>query len=94
MVANARERALQYLADTTTNKIDLQVRFDRLKRAFFAPPNQDNAEREAIMKSAKNIAFLFLEAKLAETEMKLEDVIPQFDTTDKGNSSYLYISIY
>jgi len=87
MIEGAIERAKEYFA-SKENKIDIKIRFDRLKKAFFAPPSVDNRDREKIITSVKNIVFLFLEAKMTSAGMKLKDLIPQFDLDGKGYLSY------
>ena len=93
MELNARERAVEYFLDKE-NKDEIRVRYERLRRAFFAPPSVENKEREKIISSIKNIVFLFLEAKMKENKLKLVDVIPKFDLSGKGTcAKVVYISM-
>lgn len=84
MEKNARQRAVEYFLDKE-NKVEVKVRYDRLRRAFYEPPSVDNRDREKIIASVKNIVFLFLEAKMIENKLKLADVIPKFDLDGKGD---------
>lgn len=80
---DAVARAREFCANKE-NKLELRIRFDRVVREFHQPPSSDNEQREAIIKSPANIVFLFMDAKLASKNMKLRDIIPQFDTEKKG----------
>jgi hypothetical protein len=86
MVAAAIQNAGDYFADKA-NKIEVQVRLERLKRAFYASP-LENKEREKVITSIQNIVFLHLEAKMIERGMVLKQIIPQFDLEGKGYLSY------
>ena len=86
MVSAAIQSATDYFFDKA-NEVEIQVRFERLKKEFFSSP-LDNKEREKIITSVKNIVFLYLEAKMIEKGMKLKQIIPQFDLDGKGYLSY------
>lgn len=86
MVAASIQSATEYFFDKT-NAIEIQVRFERLKKEFYASP-LDNKEREKVITSVKNIVFLYLEAKMIERGMKLKQIIPQFDLDGKGYLTY------
>ena len=48
------------------------------------PPCPENAAREKLMTDPKNIAFLYLQAKMEMEDLRLKDVIPKFDKDKKG----------
>jgi Ca2+-binding EF-hand superfamily protein len=86
MIAATIQHASDYFEDKT-NKIEVQVRFERLKKAFYASP-LENKEREKVITSIQNIVFLHLEAKMIERGMTLKQIIPQFDLEGKGYLTY------
>ena len=87
MIEAAAVRAAEYYVQED-HELEMELRMLKLKKAFFEPPSVDNAEREKIISNPKNIVFLFLEAKMAENEMELKEVIPKFDLNNKGYLSY------
>jgi hypothetical protein len=87
MIATAGTRAQEYHAQEE-HALEMELRTVKLKKAFFEPPSVDNAEREKIISNPKNIVFLYLEAKMAESKMQLKEVIPKFDLNNKGYLSY------
>lgn len=86
-MVNAAIRSAAEFFEDKANKVDIQVRFERLKKEFYASP-LENKERESVISSVQNIVFLHLEAKMIERGMKLKQIIPQFDLEGKGYLSY------
>jgi hypothetical protein len=64
----------------------MEMRFRKLKREFYAPPTPETAKREKILTSTRNIAFLYLEAKLLSEGLIISQVIPKFDKDKKGKT--------
>jgi hypothetical protein len=87
MIETAAVRAQEYY-EQEDHALEMELRMLKLKKAFFEPPSVDNAEREKIISNPKNIVFLYLEAKMAESKMELKEVIPKFDLNNKGYLSY------
>ena len=83
MLEDSRLRVEKYI-DNIENTIAIIMKFEKLKKEFFAPPSVENRERELILTNPKNIVFLFLEAKLEEQNIKLKDIIRHFDTESRG----------
>jgi Ca2+-binding EF-hand superfamily protein len=86
-MVNASIRSASEYFEDKANKVEIQVRLERLKREFFASP-LENKEREKVITSVQNIVFLHLEAKMNERGMRLKQIIPQFDLEGKGYLSY------
>lgn len=70
------------------NKIAMQMKFEKLKREFYAPPSIDNKDREAIIANPKNVVILFLENVLKQRKLNLKRVLQKFDVGHKGYLSY------
>jgi hypothetical protein len=86
-MVNASIRSASEYFEDKANKAEIQVRFERLKKEFYASP-LENKQRESVITSVQNIVFLNLEAKMIERGMKLKQIIPQFDLEGKGYLSY------
>lgn len=87
MLDAAKRRVTAYLANPE-NDLAVLLRFEKLKREFFAPPSSDTREHEAIITSHKNIVFLFLDAKLRKEGLEMEKVVLRFDREKKGFLTY------
>ena len=66
----------------------MEMKFDVLKREFHAAPTKETISRERMLKSTKNIAFLFLNAKMKEKNLQIGDVTKMFDREGKGVLNY------
>ena len=86
-MVNASIRSAAEFFEDKANKVEIQIRFERLKKEFYASP-LENKERESVISSVQNIVFLHLEAKMIERGLKLKQIIPQFDLEGKGYLSY------
>ena len=89
MVDRARLAAIEYLNSKESREY-LKVSLIRLKQEFFKDPTSPNTIREKQLANLKNIAFLYIDAKLMERGELLEDVIPNFDTDKKGYEKYFF----
>lgn len=73
MVERSIAAAEEYIA-AKDSEADMQIRYDKLRKEFYAPPTPETMEKEKQMTSPQNIVFLFLEAKLIEEQMDLRQV--------------------
>lgn len=87
VVTRARSVMREYIGNKS-NTFVIQMKFDRLKKDFFAAPTPELQERERILTSPKNFVFLYLDAKLRMENLELQKVIPKFDKDGKGFLSY------
>jgi hypothetical protein len=74
--------------ENPSNKLTIQMRMQKLKEEFLAPPTPENPQREMTLTSPKNIVFLYLEQKLTELEITLKDAIAKFDKENRGYLLY------
>jgi hypothetical protein len=86
-VDKAEGRVKAYVTDPQ-NERAIEMRFEKLKREFFMPPAKENMDRENILNNAKNLVFLFLDAKLRKDNLKMEAVLFKFDKDKKGYLTY------
>jgi hypothetical protein len=87
LYAKAKDRITGYI-ENPDNKLALELRFQQLKREFFANPTPETKEREKILSSYKNILFLYIEAKLLLENKDIHDIIPAYDNGSKGYLTY------
>lgn len=87
MLDTAKKRLNEYFQQKE-NKIAITMRFEKLKREFYAPPSKDNIDREKVLTNPKNIVFLYLDAKLQEYQLKMKDIISKFDVDSRGYLFY------
>ena len=83
----ARKRIDAYCADEY-NEMAIEMKFEKIKREFYAPPSRDNRFREEILTNHKNIVFLFLDAKLRKDGLTMTKVLYKFDKEKKGYLLY------
>ncbi len=83
----AKNRITSYI-ENPNNKLTIDMRFERLKREFYQPPTPETVEREKMLTDPKNIAFLYVDAKLRATNTVIADLIPSFDRRGKGYLTY------
>jgi len=77
MLKKSAQRVREYLA-VPDNKVAIVMKFEKLKKEFYAPPARENMEREKRLSNPKNIVFLYLDAMLTKHNMDLKRVIPKF----------------
>ncbi len=87
IIINIQRRIDAYIADEY-NQLAIQMKFEKLKREFFAPPSRENAAREIILTSHKNIVFLFLDAKLRNDNLTMQKVLYKWDKDKRGYLTY------
>mmetsp|Transcript_21860 Transcript_21860/g.48872 ORF Transcript_21860/g.48872 Transcript_21860/m.48872 type:complete len:1042 (-) Transcript_21860:89-3214(-) len=87
MLMRAKNRISAYI-ENKENRMAIDMKFDALKRDFFQPPTPENAAREGILSSLKNITFLYIQAKLRAELIDLHDLLPKFDLGHKGYLTY------
>lgn len=87
LILRAKERITIYI-ENPENKLAIDMKFNQLKREFFANPSPETKERERILTSYKNILFLYIDAKLMQEKLELKELIPQFDIEHKGYLTY------
>ncbi len=86
-IAKAKLRIDAYISNPE-NELAIEMKFNKLKREFFAPPSRENREREKALTSHKNIVFLFLEAKLRFDNLTMEKVLFKWDEKKRGYLTY------
>ncbi len=86
-IDKAKRRIDAYCADEY-NKMAIEMKFEKLKREFFAPPCRENQDREVILTSHKNIVFLYLDAKLRNDDLTMEKVLFKWDKEKRGYLTY------
>jgi hypothetical protein len=87
MLDKAKDRVDAYIK-SPDSILAIKLKFDKLKREFYAPPTPEWMERERILKSPKNIVFLYLEKKMEKDGITLENVVAKFGDKDKGYLTY------
>lgn len=88
MQEQAKLRVETYLK-AKDSKLAIQMKFDKLKRDFYAPPVGEEYEiREKILSSPKNIVFLYLQQKMIKDEITLENIVAKFGGLEKGYLTY------
>lgn len=87
MLRKSAVRVREYLA-VPENKVAIIMKFEKLKKEFYAPPARENMEREKRLSNPKNIVFLYLEAMLTKHNMDLKRVIPKFSKETPGVLTY------
>jgi len=87
IIDRAKRKITAYCEDPS-NVLAIEMRYERLKREFFAPPSPETAEREKILTSHKNIVFLYLDAKLRSDGLDMAKVIFKFDKQKRGFLTY------
>jgi hypothetical protein len=87
MLAKARSRITSYI-ENKENALAIEMKFELLKREFFQPPTPENAAREKLLSSLKNIVFLYVQAKLRADMIKMADLMPRYDKGKKGYLTY------
>ena len=87
LIASARRRVESYVSDPS-NEMAIEMRLEKLKREFLAPPTPETAERERILTSHKNIVFLYLDAKLRKDGLDMAKVVFKFDKEKRGFLTY------
>lgn len=86
-VEEARVRVEGYLADKES-QLAIQMKFEKLKREFYAAPTPEWEAREKILTSPKNIVFLYLERKMVNDGVTLENIVAKFGGVEKGYLTY------
>ena len=86
-ITKAKMRIDAYIKDDY-NKLAIEMKFEKLKREFFAPPSRENRAREIVLTSHKNIVFLFLDAKLRNDNLTMEKVLYKWDEHKRGYLTY------
>lgn len=86
-IDNAAKRIRAYVTDPQ-NERAVEMRFEKLTREFFMPPAKENMDREKILANAKNLVFLYLDAKVRKDNLKMEAVVYKFDKDKKGYLTY------
>jgi hypothetical protein len=79
----AKVRAQAFI-DSEDSKIHMKLRFRQLKIETFQAPSPETAMREKQITSMKNITFLFIENKLREENATFAQILPNFDSDQKG----------
>lgn len=87
LIETARLGMLNFIA-SPENKVAMQMKVEKLKREFYAPPSVDNKDREAIIANPKNVVFLYLENTLKQRKINLSRVVKKFDVGHKGYLLY------
>jgi len=87
MVEEARVRVEGYLAEKDS-QLAIKMKWDKLKREFFAAPTPEWEAREKILTSPKNIVFLYLERKMINDGISLENIVAKFGGVEKGYLTY------
>ncbi|MGL1475033.1 hypothetical protein ACSTIT_23580, partial [Vibrio parahaemolyticus] len=70
----AKDRITAYV-ENPDNKLAIDLKFQQLKREFFANPSPETRERERVLSSYKNILFLYIEAKLLLENKEIMDLL-------------------
>eukprot|EP01040_Poterioochromonas_malhamensis_P005054 gene5054-5417_t len=83
----AKDRITAYI-ENPDNKLAIDLKFQQLKREFYANPSPETKERERILSSYKNILFLHIEAKLLLENKDIMDLVVEFDKEKKGYLTY------
>jgi hypothetical protein len=86
-IEKAKKRISAYI-DDKYNERAIEMKFEKLKREFFAPPSRDNAAREVILTNHKNIVFLYLDAKLRNDDITMAKVLYKWDKEKRGYLTY------
>jgi hypothetical protein len=79
----ARLEALEYLNDPT-KMFEVKRKIAHVREKFFEPPLPENQDREKVISSPLNIAFLFFEAKLRQKKLSVRKAVKIFDSEKKG----------
>ena len=87
MVDRAFAATESYL-NNEESALGIKMKFEKLKREFFAAPTEETEEREKILSSPKNIVFLYLEKKMEKDGITLENVIAKFGGVEKNYLTY------
>jgi hypothetical protein len=83
----ARQRTSEYL-ESKDSEMMMELRARNLKKEFYAPPKPETAKKEEIMSNARNIALLYLEAKLKEEKITVAQAVAKFDKEGRGFLTY------
>jgi len=87
LIETARIGMLAFV-NSPDNKLAMQMKFEKLKREFYAPPSVDNRAREEIIANPKNIVILYLANLLKQRKLTLKRVLQKFDVGHKGHLTY------
>lgn len=83
VLAKAKERVAAFITNKD-NLPALEMKFNTLKREFFAYPTPETKERERNFSSYRNILFLYIEYHLIKTNKTVDDIILEYDGHKKG----------
>lgn len=92
-ILKAKERMAAYI-ENKENESALDMKFEALKRDFYAFPSPETKERERMHSSYRNILFLYIEAKIRYEGYSLEKLIADYDHLKKGFLTFAELTKY
>eukprot|EP00981_Chlorochromonas_danica_P014826 scaffold8997_cov171-Ochromonas_danica.AAC.1 len=87
LLLKAKERVTVYL-ENKENLPAFEMKFQSVKRDFFAYPTPETKERERTLASYRNILFLYIEARIKYDGLTVDKIIEDYDHLKKGYLSF------